>query len=244
MTKAVILGGQGEVLEGKLQNKSLLKIHDKAMIRYVIDALQETQCIDEILVIGDVEGLKKLALDPSVRLMQSSSSLIENIQRGIAAFPGERILISTSDIPMITKDALNDFVMQSMDLEADLCYSIVEKETLKARYPEAKRTFVKLADGVFTGGNLFFVDTGKIDRYMAIGRKMLLHRKNPLRMCSLLGLKCLMKLIFGKLSIEDIEKRVEKQMKIRGKAIISTYPEVGNDIDKPEDILMAEKYII
>lgn len=244
MTKAVVLGGQGEALEGKLQNKSLLKIRDKAMIRYVIDALLEAQCIDEILVIGDVEALKKLAFHPSVRLMQSSSSLIENIQRAIEAFPGERILILTSDIPMITKDALNDFVVQSIALKADLCYSIVEKKTLEDRYPEAKRTFVKLADGVFTGGNLFFVDTGKIDQYMAIGGKMLRHRKNPFRMCSLLGLKCLMKLSFGKLSIQDIEKRVEKQLKIRGKAIISAYPEVGNDIDKPEDILMAEKYII
>ncbi len=244
MTKAVILGGQGEALEGRLQNKSLLKIRDKAMIRYVIDALQETQCIDEILVIGEVEALKKLALDPSVRLMQSTPSLIDNIQMGIEAFPEERMLISTSDIPMITKDAIHDFVMQSIHSEADLCYSIVQKETLEERYPEAKRTFVKLADGTFTGGNLFFVDARKIERYMEIGRKMLLHRKNPLRMCSLLGMNCLIKLVMGRLTIKDIETRVDKQMGIRGKAILSTYPEVGNDIDKPEDILIAEKYII
>ncbi|AOT70179.1 nucleotidyltransferase family protein [Geosporobacter ferrireducens] len=244
MTKAVILGGQGEALAGRLQNKSLLKIRDKAMIRYVIDALLETQCIDEILVIGDLEELKKLALDETVRIKQSSPSLIDNIQMGIEAFPKKRILISTSDIPMITKDAINDFVGQSLALEADLCYSVVQKETLEGRYPEAKRTFVKLADGIFTGGNLFFVDTEKVGRYMEIGRKMLMHRKNPLRMCSLLGIKCLLKLVIGKLSIKDIETRVENQMGIRGKAIISTYPEVGNDIDKPEDILIAEKYII
>lgn len=244
MIKAVILGGQGEKTNKDLNNKAMVRIRDKAMICYVIDALRDTPSIGDIFVVGDVAELEKLDLDEAVQLLQSKPSLIDNVTIALEALKGEKILLSTSDIPLITKDAIEDFVTQGLAVGGELCYSIISKERIEAKYPDAKRTYAKLAEGYYTGGNLFLLDTTKVLDHMVIGRKMLENRKNPVKMGKLLGFKILLKLLLGKLTIGEIENRVRTQMGILGKAIISNYPEVGNDVDKLEDILLAEKYIL
>ena len=162
---------------------------------------------------------------------------------GVKRFDGEKVLISTSDIPMITEEAVRDFILKGQAVDADLCYSIVDKKAMLSKYPNARRTYVKLREGEYTGGNLFLLDSRKLDSCIAIGNKMLLYRKKPWKMSKLLGVSFLIKLLIGRLSIEDIEKRVGTIMDIKGKAILSDYPEVGNDVDKPEDLVQAIKYL-
>ena len=114
---------------------------------------------------------------------------------------------------------------------------------MQEKYPENLKTYVKLKEGRFTGGNLFLLNSKKIDNFLEIGKKMLLYRKKPWKMVKILGIFFLVKLILGRLSILDVEKRVASMMGIRGKAVICDYPEVGNDVDKPADLALAIKYM-
>ena len=243
MVKTVILAGTNDKQDDVLLDKASCMIGGKMMIEYVIDALQKSQCTDEILVVGNKEKLISLEKKWDIELMQCNYSLVDNILQGIKRFEGEQVLISTSDIPMITEEAVKDFVVKGQAADADLCYSIISKKIMIDTYPKAHRTYVKLKDGEFTGGNLFLLDSTKTDRYAEIGKKMLLYRKKPWKMCRLLGFQFLLKLILGRLAISDIEIRVSSMMDIKGKAILCNYPEIGNDVDKPEDLELAKQYM-
>jgi hypothetical protein len=50
-------------------------------------------------------------------------------------------------------------------------------------------------------------------------------------------------LLIGKLTIERIEKKFSEILNIKAKAVLSRYAEIGNDIDKPSDVLYAEAYL-
>ncbi|MBS3994935.1 MAG: NTP transferase domain-containing protein [Alkaliphilus sp.] len=247
MLKAVILAGHepqiGDEALDQLQEKSTCMIGEKMMIEYVVDALLKSTCVDHIAVIGDRTRLHLLESIEHVEVIQSTNNLADNVVLGINRFKGENVLVSTSDIPMLTEQAVRDFVLKGQSLKADLCYSIINKQKMQEKYPENLKTYVKLKEGRFTGGNLFLLNSKKIDNFLEIGKKMLLYRKKPWKMVKILGIFFLVKLILGRLSILDVEKRVASMMGIRGKAVICDYPEVGNDVDKPADLALAIKYM-
>lgn len=66
-------------------------------------------------------------------------------------------------------------------------------------------------------------------------------RKNPLKLSRLLGFKFILKLLFNRLSMAEIEERVRLILGFRGVAVVSPYPEVGIDVDKPQDLALVEE---
>jgi hypothetical protein len=60
-------------------------------------------------------------------------------------------------------------------------------------------------------------------------------RKSPLQMANLIGFMTLIKLMMHKLSIREVENKMVSILGVPCKAIISTYPELGTDVDKEAD---------
>jgi len=247
MINAIVLAGDsksGAVEEG-VENKSLIMIHRKPMVEYVIDALREAKTIGSISVVGPIDLLQPL-LDKKVDYyFEAKDSIFKNVKIGMTPFLNDsRILIVTSDIPMVSGEAIDDFVRKSLATRADLCYPIVSKEKNDKKYPGIKRTYVKLKGGTFTGGNAFFVNPAIVDRCEKFAEKLIEYRKKPWKMGRLLGLKFLLLFFVGFLTISKVENRFSQILNIQARAIISDYPEIGNDVDKPSDIDMVRRMII
>ncbi|MBT1278479.1 nucleotidyltransferase family protein [Thermoanaerobacter sp. CM-CNRG TB177] len=237
---AIILAGSTK--EDKLPDKAFIEIKGKYMISYVIEALRGCDKIDKIAVVGDPEKLKKVVgIDV---IIEQADNIMDNVLKGVELFKNDkRVLILTCDIPMLTKEAVCDFIEKSEATGADLCYPIVRKEDNLKKFPEAKRTYARVKEGVFTGGNIFYVNPGIIDRLIKDAKQFIAYRKRPWKLGKLLGGKILFLFLIGRLSISHIEKKAEELFNINGKAIISEYPEIGNDVDKEEDVVMATKYL-
>lgn len=244
MINSIILAGKSEKeLNGKY-TKATVDINGKPMISYVIKALKESGVVDKIVIIGDRDEINKAGLEDVDIVIQDRGSIIDNVIAGVDYFKEDSmVLISTCDIPLLTGEAVHDFVKKSIESKADVCYPIIEKSICLEKYPEAVRTYAKLKDGCFTGGNLILLNPKVLDRCIIKAKQMIEYRKNPLKMSKVLGFSFLLKLIVGRLTIESAEKRASKILRLKPKAIITPYPEIGNDVDKLEDLNMAEKYL-
>lgn len=242
---AVILAGkQGKSPFEGVENKALIKIHNKPMVEYIIDALRGSERIGKIAVVGSKDELSPLLGDKVDYIIEGNSRVTDNGLRGVEHFNGERrVLIITSDIPLITGKAIADFIDNCEASGADLCYPIVTKECCIDRYPDAKRTYTTIKEGTFTGGNAFYINPSIARKCHDLFTHLTENRKNTLKMAGVLGPRIILEFIFKRLSISTVEKRVSKLIGIKAKAIVSQYPEIGNDVDKPEDIVMAEKYL-
>jgi hypothetical protein len=219
---ACILTG-GNQTDFSPEGKAFVRIQGKSMSDYVQAALEQTQGIDKVVVLGQ------------------HAKLIDNVAEALlqAENKNDYMLLATCDIPFLTSEAVTDFIQQSAT-GADLYYPIVEKTDQERRFPGIPRTYVSLKEGTFTGGNLFLLRPDKVLPLLDRFERLLELRKSPLSLSYELGMLFVVKLLFlkiaGTLSIDKLEKRVEEMFQIRVKAVISHYPEIANDIDRPEDL--------
>ncbi len=236
-------GSQNGKAEEKI-NKAFYKIKDKHMIEYVVETLRKSSCIGRIAVVGPKDKLEQVIGGIVDNVVEGTDSIVSNVLLALDYFSGEKeMLIVTSDIPMVTKEAIEDFVARSRQKGVDLCYSIVDKKVNDLKYPGVRRTYARLWEGQFTGGNVFYFNPDISDKCKDFVEKMLEYRKSPTKMARVMGFGFLLRLAFGILTIKAIERKCEALLGVRGAAIISPYPEIGNDVDRLSDLEFIEKYM-
>ncbi|HRY13205.1 MAG TPA: nucleotidyltransferase family protein [Syntrophomonadaceae bacterium] len=248
---AVILAGGESSSELKkvapYNNEALIIIGGYPMIYYVYSALRATPSINNIVVSGPVESLRNiLPRDERLFFVEGGDTAIETFSRGVEALGSSvtsKVLAVPTDIPFITPEAIMDFLTSCEKTEADVYYPVTSKEVNDRKYPGVIRTYVHLKDGVFTGGNLFLLRTAALPTCTEFGLKVISRRKDPLAIARLFGFGLVVTYLLGQLSIKSAEKRLYELTGIRGKGIISPYAEVGVDVDKPDDLLLAERYL-
>lgn len=245
--RAVILAGNskdGEIIKGeKVNNKAFYPINQKPMLQYVLDILKQVTEITEIVVVGPSLELEEIIGDHDFKIIAHQDGIIDNVVASKEGWEHGRLLIVTSDIPMITVDSIKDFVYQTNNFNQQLFYPIVERNKNEEVFPGVKRTYVSLKDGVFTGGNICMVDSDCIEGAAEQGKKLVTLRKSPFRLANYLGWFFLLRLLTRRLTIVDLEKRVSSMLNLKAKAIISQYPQIGTDVDKDSDIDIAEDYL-
>lgn len=221
-------------------NKALIDINGKPMIRYVVEALAEAESVADIIVIGPPDELEPVLSGLPVKIIADAGNMIDNIRTGAAQLPQDKpMLISSSDIPLLTGPVVDAFLDLCFKRPADLYYSIVEREVNERKYPLVKRTYVALAEGTFTGGNLFMVDPRIVESVAPKAQEFIANRKRPLLMARLLGFGFLFRLLLRVLSIPELEAKIGQLWGVRGAAVICPYPEIGIDVDKPADVQLV-----
>ncbi|UMZ75265.1 nucleotidyltransferase family protein [Natranaerofaba carboxydovora] len=247
MTKAVILAGSQkspEETDGDFyKNKALIKLNGYPMITYIINALSKAEEISEINIVGPKDSLGHILKDYEVNILPEDGTVLDNIllaAETLAVNEGESILLVTSDIPLITPEAIENF-LSKCEGSYDLYYPVIDKTENDKRFPELNRTFVKFKEGHFTGGNVFFINPRKVKQCYDKVQKIIFFRKKPVKLAMLLGITFLFRLLTGQLSISQVEKKVSNLLNIQGKAVITPYPELGTDVDKEEDLMWIEK---
>ncbi len=223
-----------------------MRINKKPMVQYVVDALRMCSAIDQIAIVGPYEKLNAQLVASVDYIVECKGSIIDNMLKGIEVFKNRNrndILVCTSDIPLLTPAAVLDFVNMSANSNADFCYPIVEKSIIKDKYPEIERTYVKLKDGSFTGGNIFYIKPDGIKACVKRAEQLINSRKNPAKMARVLGTKILVAFLLGRLSINEAEKKFSEVFGIKAKAVTSNFPELANDVDKPAHLEYIQKIL-
>jgi GTP:adenosylcobinamide-phosphate guanylyltransferase len=227
-------------------NEALIDIGGKPMVQYVIDGLRQSREVRRIAIVAPPGELEPHVTGDNLEFVPSAGNIVDNVVRATRLFPrDEQILIATCDIPLINGEIIDGLIDLCRAVPADLYYPIVEKSVGELKYPVVKRTYVNLREGVFTGGNLFLVNPAIVEHTAPKVRKFLDYRKNPLKMVTLLGFSFLLRyLVFKNLTLKELEQKVSDMWGIKGAVIVSPWPEVGIDVDKPSDLQLARAVLL
>lgn len=245
MVDAVVLaGGDGAVLDPACRFKGLLPIAGKPMVEWVLDALNAADMVHEVaVVVPTAEGLGGW-VDRTAKLVVSDGSFVDNIIAGVGAFRTDRpVLLVTGDVPALTPEAIDDFVHKSLDTGADATYPLIREADMVEQFPGSERTFLKLADGKVTGGNMMLVDPLLVDRNREIGGRIFATRKNPLAMARVIGMRFVVRLALGRLTVVEVEQKLGELIGGRGAAVFTSEASIGADVDKPVDVIVAERVL-
>jgi hypothetical protein len=111
-------------------------------------------------------------------------------------------------------------------------------------------TFEKSAtgDGVFTGGNIMLLRPDFVTRNWPAFQDAYAARKRIGKLASMIGIGVLARVILaqaypGALKVAALERAVSRMLGGKVAAVISAYPEIGEDVDKPSDLAAVRKIL-
>lgn len=241
-----MLAGGGD---GSTPNKAFLDGAGHPMVWYVARALSDAPSIGRVVAVGPPTLLRD-ACGPmlSAVVPDAGGTVLDNVVAGLAPLaqatgsaatdPSSGVLAAASDIPLLTAGAVEDFLEACAKEAAEFYYPIVPQTVLEDRYPGARKTFIRVVDGSFTGGSVFLFDPRLVDKVRDFAEKVLRGRKKPWLMAQLFGWSTVMKFSSGRLSIKDLEARAREITGLNARAVIIRRPELALDADEehPENL--------
>jgi molybdopterin-guanine dinucleotide biosynthesis protein A len=225
------------------QKKPLIQIAGKEMVRYVVEAIAGSSRVGRIFIVG-LSPQDGVEFTEPVEYVEAAGSMLDNIVAGIERVMKvdpdvERVVISTADIPLLTTEMVDYLIDACLETDHDVYYTVVEKSTMEARFPGSGRSFVPLRGGSFAGGDIHMAKVSAIQANISLARQALEFRKNVWQQVKLLGFGTLIKFAFRRLTIADAERVASRALGCQGRAIITPYPEMGMDVDKPHQLDMT-----
>lgn len=240
----VLAGGEGTVIDPSARFKGLLSIAGKPMVEWVVDALRQADAVHEIAVVVPTAENLGAWVDKVDKLVVSDGDFIENVLAGVRAFRVERpLLIATGDLPALTPEAVDDYVRRSLDTGAEVTYPLVRKSDMLEQFPGSERTYVKIVGGPVTGGNIVLISPEVAERNAEVGQRLFDTRKSALKMARVLSVSFVVRLVAGRLRPDDVAKRLNELLGARCAAIYTSYASIGADVDKPVDVVVAERVL-
>jgi len=242
---AVVLAGSGKedwfLTEG-VQNKALIPIDGKPMVQYVLEALKGSRYLGQSILVANFDPPPSLSSLIDV-LVPAGETLEENVKKGVAQAQGPLVAIFSADIPFLTSRRLDEIIEYCEQNPASIYLPLVLRKDIEEAFPGSKRTYARMKEGELKAGNAFFFQKETwptVEKFISIATSS---RKSIFKIAwafiTLLGWKALPGFLFGKLSVFDLEKRVADYVKMPAKALMIKAPELGEDIDKLDDLILA-----
>jgi len=251
---AVVLAGGKMALDDPLHaegvdgSRSLIDLLGKPMIQWVVDALEASECVAEMYVIGLPTAYKLKASKP-IHYLPDRDDLFENIRSGVIQATHDhpsrtQVLIASSDIPAI-QPSMIDWLASEVEANPGLMmyYNVVEKSTMEARFPQSNRSYVRFKDIAVCGGDMNVVDKSLFAEERLIWQKLANARKHPLKQASLLGIDSLIMVALHMVTLEGAVKRVCKRLAINAKALRCPHAEIAMDADKPHQLAILRHHL-
>jgi len=229
--------------------RALVPLNGRPMVDYVLDAVRSAfgPAGGRILVAGDDVP----AQDGCVKI-DGGASMVDTLLSGVAALePHEtRLLVVTADIPFLTGEAVGDFLRRAEAVQpAAFVYPIVEAARCRERFPDMRRTTLRVAEGEYTGGNLALLDPSFLREKREVILAAYERRKDKVALARMLGIGLILRLAASRISpralpIPILERAVGRLLGGgTARAVVSPFAEVGTDVDRGEDIEIARRML-
>lgn len=244
LTAIVLAGGDHHDALAKhahVSCKAHTPIQGKPLASYVVNALNTSKHIQHIYYVGtcppQLESSVSAVLPAGRRLVDSLALGLGAALSTASVSQESRFMVVTADIPWVTAASFDSLITQAPD--ADLVYPVVSRQVSERQFPEHARTYARLKEGEFTGGNVVLLKSGIIPALLPQIDRAYKARKNPLALASMLGFKSVLKLLLGVASIAELETQMSQFLAADTKAFISKDASLAADIDKVPQLLSA-----
>jgi GTP:adenosylcobinamide-phosphate guanylyltransferase len=229
-----------------VEKKALISLAGKPMVGWVVEALWESDLIEHIAVVGLQPDEVDFG-DIPVSFADSAGELVDNVLTGLETIRRvnptvKKILLCSSDIPLITPEIVRGFIQECGAQEADAYYAIVEEKTMEARFPGSMRTFVPFKGGRYSGGDAVLFDIAATKGNEDLFRSLTGSRKNYLEQARLLGFGFIIRFLLRMMTVHEAAERGNKLVNLNARVVDTRYAELGMDLDKPHqyEIIKAD----
>lgn len=237
-------GGDPLAAHAGVSHKALIEVDGRTMIERVVGALAAAPEISRIViaierpeVVGSLPGLHAPQCGKPVAFMPAGASPSASVAAALER-EGTPLLATTADHALLRADWVREF-LAGCPAEADAAVALARKEAVLAAAPGTQRTYLRFADGEFSGCNLFLFRRAPARGVVALWREIEAQRKNPARMMLRLGIGWALRYRLGRLRLEDALARLGALAGARLAMVTLSEGRAAIDVDKPADLALV-----
>ena len=227
-------GGAEPVADyAQVSHKALIVLEGQTLLERVVTALRAAGA-SEVAVISshpdvraEIARLEVLALDEAAGPSLSVQAAAQRL--------GTPLLVTTADHALLQPEWIRRFLAET-PADADVAVLVAARTAVEAAAPGTKRAWLKLADGHWSGCNLFWLANDRALAVIDLWRRVEAERKRPWRMAWILGPRMLLRFLARRLSLRAGAKRLGDLAGVRAAIVETPYGLASVDVDKPTDL--------
>lgn len=214
-------------------HKAMVMIGDRTMLSRVVDALRAAGA-RRIVVAVSSSIVRDHALSLGVETIEAANGPSESAARGFALL-GAPLLVTTCDHALLKPAWITEFI-KDVPPEADIAVLMAHQSAIERDVPNTKRTYLRFADGRWSGCNLFYLVTPSASKALELWRHVEQDRKKPWRIVRRLGPLLLLRYCLGKLRLGTALNHIGQVAGLCACMVASSYGLAAVDVDKPADL--------
>ncbi len=216
-----------------VSHKALIVLDGDTLLARVARSLREAGATRIAVSVSDgAVGAHAAALGLTVLNAATGPSL--SVRDGIAAL-GTPLLVTTADHALLQADWINQFRVDS-PATADVTALLARRDVIEAAAPGTRRTYLRFADGAWSGCNLFQFATPRSIAALDLWAQVEADRKRPWRIVRRLGLATLLRYLSGRLTLVEAVAHLGRLAGLNAVAVATPHGLAAVDVDKPGDL--------
>jgi GTP:adenosylcobinamide-phosphate guanylyltransferase len=238
-------GGDPLASHAGVSHKALIEVGGQPMLGRVLAALALVPEVSRIVVAIDRPEI--LAVLPPCGKPVSFIAAATGPSASVAAAlqqEGTPLLITTADHALLQADWVQEFLQAAREAPAsgaDALLAVARREAVLAAAPDTQRTWLRFADGAWSGCNLFLLCTPAAAGVVQLWQQLEASRKQPLSLVRRLGIGYALRYRLGWLTLPQALERLGTLAGARLVAVTLQDGRAAIDVDKPADLMLARR---
>jgi len=231
--------------------KALTLVGGVPMLFRVLDALEAARSVDRCMVCGPSPGIVEASEALQQRLSAGRLSwvpppptpplgILHTLEPLLEETP---VLVTTADHALLSSSIVDHFWERATATPAGVVAGVASCAAVTQAYPQVRRTALRFRDGAVCGCNLFAFQDPRGLRAVRFWRRVEQDRKHPLRIARALGWTTVLRVLSGRLSLDQAVDALSLRIGVRAATVSLPFPEAAIDVDTPQDWRFVEQLI-
>lgn len=216
-----------------VSDKALIVIDGETMLARVIGALRAAGAA-RIAVSANAPAVRAEALRLDAEPIDAAAGPSRSTLLGLEAL-GAPLLVTTADHALLRPEWIADFRADT-PADADVAALLARRALIVRDAPPTRRTYLRFADGGWSGCNLFLLQTPAAAAALRLWMAVEQDRKRPWRIVRRLGPATLLRYVTGRLTLDAALARLGAQVGVRAAAVAARHGLAAVDVDTPADL--------
>ena len=183
-------------------HKALIELAGQTLLARVVEALRAAGAT-RIAVVSSHPEVRAETLRLRAESLDEAEGPSLSVLNGASAF-GTPLLVTTADHALLEAAWVRKF-LDDVPEGVDVAALVAARATVEAAAPDTQRTWLKLADGDWSGCNLFYLANDRALGVVTLWRRIEAERKRPWKMAQILGPGMLVRYVMGRLTLQDAD---------------------------------------
>lgn len=232
-----------------VEHKALIPVGGTPMLLRVIAALAATPevaqiivCIEAPALVRALPGLDAACGGKPLQLFAAHGSPSRSVSAALAHY-GTPLLVTTADHALLRPEWVSHFI-QHQPKGVDATAGLARSTVVMAAAPDTQRTFLRFADGHYSGCNLFYFATPRAAALTTLWVQVEALRKQPLKMLGLLGFGYALRYRLGWLNLGSALARLGTLAGGARVAVVEMpFGRAAIDVDKMADLALVQRLL-